>query len=43
VSLPEGLVTLAQRSMGAPCPWYRGRDQARVILTVSAGRIGGVG
>jgi PPOX class probable F420-dependent enzyme len=39
----EHIEALAQRYMGAPYPWYRGRDQVRVILTISADRIHGVG
>jgi PPOX class probable F420-dependent enzyme len=34
---------LAQRYIGAPYPWYGGRGQVRVILTISADRIHGVG
>ena len=39
----EHIEALAQRYMGAPYPWYSGRDQVRVILTISADRIRGVG
>ena len=39
----EHIEALAQRYMGAPYPWYGGRDQVRVILTISADRIRGMG
>ena len=39
MNLPEGLVVLLRQ----PYPWYRGRDQVRVILTISADRIRGMG
>jgi PPOX class probable F420-dependent enzyme len=39
----EHIEAVAQRYMGAPYPWYSGRDQVRVILTISADRIRGVG
>jgi PPOX class probable F420-dependent enzyme len=35
----EHIETLAQRYTGAPYPWYGGRDQVRVVLTVAADRI----
>ena len=35
----EHIEALAQRYLGAPYPWYGGRDQVRVILTISADRI----
>jgi PPOX class probable F420-dependent enzyme len=39
----EHIETLAQRYLGAPYPWYGGRDQVRLILTIDAERIGGMG
>jgi PPOX class probable F420-dependent enzyme len=30
---------LARRYLGGPYPWYGGRDQVRVLLTISADRI----
>jgi PPOX class probable F420-dependent enzyme len=34
---------LARRYTGAPYAWYGGRDQVRVLLTIEASRISGVG
>lgn len=34
---------LSQRYMGGPYPWFGGRDQVRVILTIAADRIRSVG
>jgi len=39
----EHIETLAQRYLGAPYPWYGGRDQVRVILTIHADKIHGMG
>jgi PPOX class probable F420-dependent enzyme len=35
----EHIEALAQRYLRAPYPWYGGRDQVRVILTISADKI----
>jgi PPOX class probable F420-dependent enzyme len=35
----EHIDALAQRYLGTPYPWFGGRDQVRVILTISAERI----
>ena len=35
----EHIEVLAQRYTGGPYPWYGGRDQVRVILTITADRI----
>lgn len=35
----EHIEALAQRYLGAPYPWYGGREQVRVILTISADKI----
>ena len=35
----EHIETLAQRYLGGPYPWYGGRDQVRVMLTISADKI----
>jgi PPOX class probable F420-dependent enzyme len=40
---PEHIEALAQRYTGAPYPWYGGRDQVRVILTIEADRVHGMG
>jgi PPOX class probable F420-dependent enzyme len=34
---------LAQRYLGAPYPWFGGRDQVRVVLTIRADRIHSMG
>jgi PPOX class probable F420-dependent enzyme len=34
---------LAQRYLGGPYPWYGGRDQKRLLLTIAAERINGTG
>jgi PPOX class probable F420-dependent enzyme len=34
---------LAQRYLGAPYPWYGGRDQTRLLLTIEAGQISSMG
>lgn len=35
----EHIEVLAQRYTGGPYPWYGGRDQVRVILTITADKI----
>ncbi len=35
----EHIEALSQRYMGGPYPWYGGRDQVRVILTIAADKI----
>lgn len=35
----EHIEQLAQRYLGGPYPWFGGRDQVRVILTIAADRI----
>ena len=35
----EHIEALAQRYLGGPYPWYGGRDQVRLILTISADKI----
>ena len=32
---------LAQRYLGGPYPWYGGRDQTRLIITIEADKISG--
>ncbi|MGA3219796.1 MAG: PPOX class F420-dependent oxidoreductase [Acidimicrobiales bacterium] len=39
----EHIESLAQRYLGGPYPWYGGRDQVRVVLTISAEKIHGMG
>jgi len=34
---------LAQRYLGGPYPWYGGRDQTRLLITIEAHKISGVG
>ncbi|MDT7709111.1 MAG: hypothetical protein QOG20_4718 [Pseudonocardiales bacterium] len=38
----EHIEALAQRYLGTPYPWYGGRDQVRLILTIEARRITGI-
>jgi hypothetical protein len=35
----EHIESLAQRYLGKPYPWFGGRDQVRVILTISVDKI----
>jgi PPOX class probable F420-dependent enzyme len=39
----EHIEKLAQRYLGGPYPWYGGRDQTRVIITIEASAISGNG
>ena len=39
----EHIDTLAQRYLGTPYPWYGGRDQVRLLLTIQADRISATG
>ena len=39
----EHIEALAQRYLGAPYPWFGGRDQVRVILSIAADKIHGMG
>jgi PPOX class probable F420-dependent enzyme len=39
----EHIEQLAQRYLGTPYPWYGGRDQTRVILTIEAHKIHAMG
>jgi PPOX class probable F420-dependent enzyme len=39
----EHIEALARRYLGTPYPWYGGRDQVRVILSITADKIRGVG
>jgi hypothetical protein len=39
----EHIEALAWRYLGAPYPWYGGRDQVRVILTIRADKIRAMG
>ena len=39
----EHIEALAQRYLGTPYPWYGGRDQVRVILTIAADKVHGMG
>lgn len=35
----EHIEALAQRYLGGPYPWYGGRDQVRLILTIAADKV----
>jgi PPOX class probable F420-dependent enzyme len=35
----EHIEALAQRYLGTPYPWYGGRDQIRLILTIRADKV----
>jgi len=35
----EHIEALAQRYLGAPYPWYGGRDQVRVLLTIRSDKV----
>lgn len=39
----EHVEALAQRYLGGPYPWYGGRDQVRLLVTIAAESIGTVG
>ncbi len=39
----EHIEALAQRYLGGPYQWYGGRDQVRVLLTISADKIHEIG
>ena len=39
----EHIEALAQRYLGGPYPWYGGREQTRIILTITADKIHNVG
>lgn len=39
----EHIEKLAQRYLGAPYPWYGGREQVRLIMTIEADRVSGMG
>jgi len=39
----EHIEALAARYLGGPYPWYGGREQVRVILTISADKIHAMG
>ena len=34
---------LAQRYLGAPYPWYGGRDQTRLLITIEAHKVNDIG
>ena len=38
----EHIEALAQRYLGGPYPWYGGRDQTRVLLTIAADKVSSV-
>ena len=35
----DHIEALSQRYLGGPYPWYGGRDQVRVLLTITAGTV----
>lgn len=39
----EHIEMLSQKYLGQPYAWYGGRDQVRVILTIEAGSVSGIG
>jgi PPOX class probable F420-dependent enzyme len=39
----EHIEALAQRYLGGPYPWYGGRDQVRVVVSITADKIHGMG
>ena len=39
----EHIEKLAQRYLGGPYPWFGGRDQTRVLITIEADKITGIG
>ena len=39
----EHIEALAQRYLGSPYPWYGGRDQVRVVLTISPEKMHAMG
>lgn len=39
----EHLEKLAQRYLGGPYPWYGGRDQTRLVITIEADKINSMG
>ena len=39
----DHIEALAQKYLGTPYPWYGGRDQVRVILTIEADKISSMG
>jgi len=39
----EHIEALAQRYLGGPYPWYGGRDQVRLVLTIAADRVHSMG
>jgi PPOX class probable F420-dependent enzyme len=39
----EHIEKLSQKYNGGPYPWYGGRDQVRVIITIEAERVSGMG
>jgi PPOX class probable F420-dependent enzyme len=39
----EHIEKLAQRYLGGPYPWYGGRDQTRLLITIEAHKISGMG
>lgn len=39
----EHIEMLAQKYLGTPYPWFGGRDQTRVIITIEATKINTMG
>jgi PPOX class probable F420-dependent enzyme len=39
----EHIEKLAQRYLGGPYPWYGGRGQTRLLITIEASKISGMG
>lgn len=39
----EHIEALAQRHLGGPYPWYGGRDQVRLVLTITPDKLHSMG
>ncbi len=39
----EHIEMLSQRYLGTPYPWYGGRDQVRVLITIAPEKVSGMG
>jgi hypothetical protein len=39
----EHIEALSQRYLGRPYPWYGGRDQVRLVVTIAADRLHSMG
>ena len=39
----EHVEALSQKYLGGPYPWFGGRDQVRLVLTITADHVHGMG